>query len=241
MMRGVVLGLLLPFAVLAQPAFDVASIRPTRLVSGVEGGNWPKVAVTPAGLTLHNYTLRDCIEWAWSVRSFQIEAPAWIDDERFEIGARAAGPTATDQLRLMLRSLLQERFRLALHRESKDVAVYALVPAKGGVKLREAGDGESGWSKIGPGLRLSFKRATVAQLAEYLSMLVFIDRPVVDGSALTAAYDFTLDLREVADRSGDAPAPSVGTLLQEQLGLRLETRKAPMEILVVDRAERMPL
>jgi uncharacterized protein (TIGR03435 family) len=241
MMRAAALAFLLTVTALAQPAFDVASIRPTRLVSGVEGGNWPKVAVTPAGITMHNYPLRDCIEWAWNVRPFQVEGPAWLDDERFEIGARTAGPTATEQLRLMLRSLLQERFRLALHRDSKDVAVYALVPAKGGVKLREAADGESGWSKIGPGLRLSFKRSTVAQLAEYLSMLVFVDRPVVDASALTAAYDFTLDLREVADRSVDAPAPSIGTLLQEQLGLRLETRKAPVEILVVDHAERMPL
>jgi len=240
-MRVAVLAFLLPVATLAQPAFDVASIRPTRLVSGTEGGNWPNAAVTSAGITMHNYTLRNCIEWAWNVRPFQVEGPAWLDDERFEIGARTAGPTATEQLRLMLRGLLQERFRLALHRDSKDVAVYALVPSKSGVKLREAADGESGWSKTGPGLRLSFRRSTVAQLAEYLSMLVFVDRPVVDASGLTGAYDFILDLREVADRSGDAPAPSVGTLLQEQLGLRLETRKAPMEILVVDRAERMPL
>jgi uncharacterized protein (TIGR03435 family) len=228
-------------AAFGQSAFDVASIRPTRLVSGAEGGNWPKVAITPGSLTMHNHTLRNCIEWAWSLRSFQIVGPAWIDEERYEIGAKAPGPATRDQLRLMLRSLLEERFQLSVHRASKDVSVYALVPRRNGHKLREAATEDSGWSKLpGPGLRLSFRHSTVADLAEFLSTLIFVDRPVVDTSGLTAAYDFTLDLREVAN-AGDAAAPSLGTLLEEQLGLRLDTRKAPFEMLVIDHAERRPL
>jgi uncharacterized protein (TIGR03435 family) len=239
-MRLVSIAILLAAAAHAQSAFEVASIRPTRLVSGVEGGNWPKVVTTPGGLTLHKHTLRDCIEWAWSVRSFQIAGPAWIDDEKYEIGAKTAGSATTDDLRRMLRMLLEERFRLALHRESKEVAVYALAAAKNGPKLRDAVAEESAWTRVGPGLRVSFRRSTVAQLAEFLSNLVFVDRPVVDASGLAAPYDFLLDLREVAD-STDATRPSLGTLLQEQLGLKLEPRKAPVEILVIDHAERSPL
>jgi uncharacterized protein (TIGR03435 family) len=240
MMRAASIAMLLSAGAFAQTAFEVASIRPTRLVSGVEGGNWPKVVVTPGGLTLHKHTLHDCIEWAWNVRAFQVAGPAWLDDEKYEIGAKTAAPATTDDLRRMLRLLLEERFRLVLHRESKDVPVYALVAGKNGPKLREPTDGESGWTRVGPGLRLSFRHSTVAQLAEFLSNLVFVDRPVVDASGLTAAYDFQLDLREVAD-STDAARPSLGTLLQEQLGLRLEARKSPVEVLVIDHAERSPL
>jgi uncharacterized protein (TIGR03435 family) len=137
----------------------------------------------------------------------------------------------------MLRSLLAERCKLALHRDSKDVPVYALVPGRNGPKLHASISEDSGWSKMpGPGLRLSFRGSTIAQLAEFLSNLVFVDRPVVDASGLIATYDFTLDLREVAD-SSDAARPSLGTLLQEQLGLKLDARKAPVEILVIDHAE----
>jgi uncharacterized protein (TIGR03435 family) len=237
MMRYWSIPMLLAAAAYAQPAFEVASIRPTRLVSGVEGGNWPKVVVSPSSVTLHKHTLRDCIAWGWSVRAFQISGPALIDDEKYEIGARTAAPATPGELRLMLRNLLEERFKLGLHRESKDVPVYALAPARKGPKLHPAASEESGWSKLpGGGLRLSFRRSTVAQLAEFLSTLIFVDRPVVDASGLAAAYDFTLDLREVAD-SADAARPSLGTLLEEQLGLKLEARKAPFTVLVVDRVE----
>ena len=220
-----------------QPAFEVASIRPTRLASGVEGGNWPKAVVSPSSLALHKYTLRDCIAWAWSVRSFQISGPASLDDERYEVGARTGTSVTPGELRLMLRNLLEERFRLALHRESREVPVYALAAGRNGSKLHPAEAEESGWSKLpGGGLRIAFRRSTVAQLAEFLSTLIFVDRPVVDASGLPAAYDFNLDLREVAD-STDVAHASLGTLLQEQLGLKLEARKAPFTVLVVDHVE----
>jgi uncharacterized protein (TIGR03435 family) len=230
--------LIAAWAAAAQPAFDVASIRPTRLVSGVEGGNRPKVVVAPGELMMHRHTLRDAIEWAYGVRSFQIAGPAAINDERYEIGARVDAPATPAQLRLMLRTLLADRFRLSLHRERKDVAVYGLVLGRNGPKLHASAGEESGWSKLpGPGLRLSFRASTVAQLAEFLSTLVFVDRPVIDATGLGSDYDFALDLREVAD-SADAARPSLGTLLEEQLGLKLDARKAPFEMLVIDRAER---
>jgi len=237
-MRYWSIPMLLAAAALAQTTFEVASIRPTRLVSGVEGGNWPKVVVSPSSLALHKHTLRDCIAWAWNVRNFQITGPASLDGEKYEIDARTGAAATPDQVRLMLRSLLEERFHLALHRESKDVPVYALAAGRKGLKLRPAASEESGWSKLpGGGLRLSFRRSTVAQLAEFLSTLIFVDRPVVDASGLTAAYDFALDLREVAD-STDVSRPSLGTLVEEQLGLKLEARQAPLAVLVVDRVER---
>ena len=93
---------------------------------------------------------------------------------------------------------------------------------------------------VGPGLRLSFQRQTTSQLADFLSTLLSVGRPVIDRTGLSAAYDFTLDLREAAPPGETDAGSAVSVALQQQLGLKLEGRKAPLEIMVIDRAERVP-
>jgi uncharacterized protein (TIGR03435 family) len=134
--------------------------------------------------------------------------------------------------------------------------VYALVVGKSGPKLRESNADSSSVKLAPPGLRFVFQKEPMSQLADTLSTLVFVDRPIVDMTGRNAVYDFTLDLRELtgsgrssaqesAGYPGDGAAAGVSgasifTILREQLGLTLEPRKAPLDVLVVDHAERMP-
>ncbi len=176
--------------------------------------------------------------WAWQVREYQVAGPDWIRTEWFDILAKTDHAASPLEMRSMLQALLAERFGLALHRESRRMPALAIVTAKGGPKLREAAGGVAGsWRRVGPGLKLDFTAQTVAELAGFLSMLAAVDRPVVDATGLDARFTFTLDLNE-AVRPGDAAAPSISTLLQEQLGLRLEGRHMPIEMLVVDHVEK---
>jgi uncharacterized protein (TIGR03435 family) len=219
-------------------AFEVASVRQATEPSGERAGQ-PRISAGPDRLTARDATLLDCIEWAWNVREYQVAGPDWIRTERFEIAAKADRPGTPAAMRPMLQALLAERFGLILHRENRVMPALALVVAKSGPKLaRSVAAGEGNWKRIGPGLKLEFQHQKMADLAGFLSTLAVVDRPVVDDTGLAGAYTFTLDLNE-AVRGGDAAAPGVPTLLQEQLGLRLDGRRMPLEVLVVDRVERL--
>jgi uncharacterized protein (TIGR03435 family) len=224
------------------PTFDVASVRPATPLEG-EGRNRPQIMPSPSGLTIRNSSLRDCIQWAWSVREYQVSGPDWVTQEKYDISAKTGGPTAVDQLRAMLRELLAERFRLRLREDKKEMSVYALVPSRGGAKLKPSQHDVEGMVRLpGGGLRLEFRHTTVAELAAFLSTLAVVDRPVFDRSGSSGVFDFTLDLHEVsgpwASEAERAAGPGVSTVLQEQIGLRFEIRKEPAEVLVVERAER---
>ena len=226
------------------PAFDAASVKPGRLDPGEQ--RWSRsITPSPAGLTLRAHTLRDCIQWAWSIKEYQLVGPAWIDSERYDISATSSGPQPPDRLRLMLQTLLIERFRLVLHQERRELPVYALVPSRTGTRLRATQSETSNVAQLpGPGLRLSFQRASAARLADFLSTLAAVARPVVDSTGLDGLYDFNLDLRAAAGPwSSEAErqtAPTVSTVLEEQLGLKLESRKQPIDVWVVDNANRHP-
>src|SRR5882724_2837611 len=144
-------------------------------------------------------------------------------------------------MRLMMRSLLADRFMLTLHREQKEIAVFHMVAAKNAatkLKPRKAvPDGESGMRILGPGVKVSFTSQPLSDLAGFLSTLTAVGRPVLDRSGLTGLYSFNLDLNE-AVKPGTEDRPSVSTVLQEQLGLKLEARRSPVEVLVIDRVER---
>lgn len=243
---GVLLSL--PYTVAAQsapkPAFDVASVKPSKLIPG-EGAWHSGITATPAGLTIRTRSLRDCIEWAWKIKSYQLSGPAWMDTEKYDIIAKAAGATPPDRLRLMLQTLLEERFQLALHHETRELPVYLMVAAKGGPKLRPTQADTSDIEKIpGAGLQLSFQRASLSQLADFLSGLAAIDRPVLEGTGLDRLYDFTLDLRAAAgpwaSEAERQAVPPISAVVEEQLGLKLESRKQPVEVLVVDHARGVP-
>jgi uncharacterized protein (TIGR03435 family) len=223
-------------------AFEVASIRPhkgmyTVVRSSISG---PKV-------TIEAYGLLGLIMDAYHLNaSYQVSGgPSWMDSDsdRFDIVANAPGegtPTG-DDVRRMLQSLLTERFQLKLHRETQERPVYALVVAKNGPKLKESAPDKEPSTSVGGGRtsHLTMTRATMEQFAVQLSTSG-LDRPVVDKTGLAGHYDITLNW--IPEFAGP-PAPNsdgvnVFTAVQEQLRLKLETEKAPIEILVIDHAEK---
>jgi uncharacterized protein (TIGR03435 family) len=223
-------------------SFDAASIRKSTAVPGEERSS-PRILTTPTGVTVRQSNLRDCIQWAWSLREYQLTGPDWITFERYDIAARAGAATSPDNLRAMMRSLLADRFQLRLRRENKEMPVYALVPGRAASKLTASAHPEQTMARLpGGGLRLEFRRTSLAELANFLSTLAAVARPVVDQSGLDGLYDFRLDLHEVtgpwASDAERQAAPSIATVIQEQLGLRLESRRQSIEIFAVDRVER---
>lgn len=216
----------------AAQQFDAASIRPSGLprVAG-EGVERQRVDVSPGGVTFTYTTLAHAILWAYDVKFYQISGPQWIWQDRYEIAGKTEQRAAVEQLHTMMQALLAERFHLALHRENRMQSVYKLVVTKGGVKLRE--------STEPPGMGVVngsfvFRHVTMEGLAERLSELLALDRVVLDATGIAGIYDVTL--RDGTHATRDEPGPIFDALAE--LGLELKSGKAPIETLVVDRAER---
>jgi uncharacterized protein (TIGR03435 family) len=220
-----------------KPAFDVATVKASE---SFEAQGAIRIGTTAAHgeLRMAGSTLRNLIRWAYSVRSNQVIGPAWIDSEHYDVVAKGAADSAEDQLRLMLRALLEERFKLALHRETRELPSYILAVGKNGAKLHTAeGDGPS---RFFPGRAgVSAQHVTLDRFAELLANR--LDRPVVNATTLTGVYDIDLKWTPDAAAASDDPGPSVFTAIQEQLGLRLEAKKTPTDVLVIDRAEKIPI
>ena len=223
----------------ATPAFEVASVRPDKA-----GGDRRSLVFSPGGITYTNVTLRDCIRAAYVVKDYQISAGSQLSNERYDIVAKATGPASDDQLRQMLQALLADRFKLKLHRETKELSMYALVVGKNGPKLQQAtGDGAAATSQADGGL--VFRNYSMSDLADRLSRMrgFGVDRPVLDKTSLKGAFDFTLkladnnaDLHRALEGQGE-PGYSLFTLIQ-QIGLKLESQKGPVEILVIEQTEK---
>ena len=173
--------------------FDVASVEASTLIAH-DDTNPESIDISPGGrLTMRNVRLITCIRWAYRVQDSQISGPGWLSLERYDVVAQAPGPTTEDNLRLMLQSLLADRFRLVLHRAQKATTAYALVVAKGGPKFHQSQ--EDGNSNI--------HRTPVGVTAELISMSEFADllsgqlnTPVVDRSGLKGRFDLAYDLRQ---------------------------------------------
>jgi len=262
------------------PEFEVASIKPAPPPTGnnmrvMMGGN-------PGRVNMSNITLRDMLRQAYQVKDYQISGPDWMNSTRYDVVATIPHNTPREQVPLMWQSLLADRFKLTLHREKKELPVYALVVGKNGPTLKEAEDngapapppGPGGFPGMGGGRgmvqmgrgRLTAKRATVGGFADLLSRQM--DRPVVDQTELQGFYDFSLEWtpderqrmqfmpgmpgpppgaggEDHAARAGgpEGPPPSGPTIfvaVQEQLGLKMEAKKSPVEILVIDHLEKAP-
>jgi uncharacterized protein (TIGR03435 family) len=216
-------------AQLAAPQFDAASIKP-----GDTGGNY--VEVTPAGLIAHSATLATCIKWAYGVQFSQISGAD--SPERYDIIAKTSGPVPPDELRQMFQGLLAERFKLALHRQTREMQVYALEIEKQQPKFHESqGDGES-QQQAKSKLSRQWKWTTMAQLADSLSDAM--ESKVIDHTGLSGRYDFSLDLTPYlpADRERPDLPGMMLTAIREQLGLKLAAIRAPVEMLVIDHVEK---
>jgi uncharacterized protein (TIGR03435 family) len=233
------------------PAFDVASVKvsPPGTVPG-ERRRRDNIQVSPGTVTMRGVSLKGAIRWAWHVTEFQVTGPDWLDSERYEIAGKAAGPATEEQLRLMMQSLLQERFKLALHRQTKELSAYVLVVGKNGPKVHETKtEGEASIDINQRQLSVSVQRAPVSQLIDLMSNV--LRAPVVDMTGLTGRYDLTLNVAKYAadmaaqgksmDSAPADPQALISMILQEELGLKLEARKMPLELVIVDHAEKTPV
>jgi uncharacterized protein (TIGR03435 family) len=238
-MKAAITGLILVAScALAQTpaplAFEVASIKPNNAGPGHSGSDQDGLTVR-----LTNMSLLQCVEMAYDVQDATISAPEWMKDTRFDIIAKAPAHPPKGYLRPMLKTLLEERFKLAAHRETKVISAYALVVAKGGLKVKETGGGGQNTSTSRAKGEFNGAGATAQRLADFLALV--LSAPVVDKTETTAVYDMVLKFVPPAKQGDDAAAgPSVFTALQEQLGLKLESRKLPVEVVVVDHMERVP-
>jgi uncharacterized protein (TIGR03435 family) len=238
------------FPASAGVAFDVASIRVN--TSGDEVNNRPpeeRVRIAPGNISMTNITLITCLMDAYRIYRFQVSAPAWMNSVRYDITAKAADPVPPDQVRLMLRTLLADRFHLTFHQVQKDLKVYSLTQDKREHKLREAAQpGDK--SMLMEGGVIVFRNYSVADLIGTLSNVPFhIDRPVLDMTGLEGKYDFEVKIatNELAMKhtfegmlKDDGDGPSLIDLLHEQLGLRFAAEQHLTDVLTVDGADKAP-
>ena len=230
---------------LAQPhaVFDAASIKPAALwKAGGEGSKRSKIEYTAKSLSMSNVDLSDCVQWAWDIPFYQVSGSDFPDGERYDILARTEESVPVDQLRLMLRNLLETRFHLALRQETKELPVYQLEVAKGGPKLparKTDGDLPDHAAESLPRVQdgsFIFQNASMAGFAAKLSLLKGIELPVIDQTHIDGVYDITL--KSAASAILHPDGVSLFTLIQEQLGLRLVAAKAPMKVLVIEHVSR---
>jgi uncharacterized protein (TIGR03435 family) len=228
-------------AALAQPepSFEAASIKlhppPIRVSSDA--------SVRGSRVVAQAVTLRDLITNAYGVRYDQIAGGAdWLGSEHYDLEAKAPGgdPLTNQKAMAMLRTLLSDRFKLEVHRETRVMPVYELVTGKNGPKFKpSAPDANGGMVTRGAAglLHMTATKVTMEDLARQLAGTA--GRPVLDKTGLKGDYVFTLDWTP-ADRAADPDSntPSMFTAVQEQLGLKLEPAKDPIEMLVIDRAEK---
>jgi uncharacterized protein (TIGR03435 family) len=217
--------------------FEAASIKPAGAVEDNSGWN-----ETPGRVKMDNVTLRQLVEYAWRVKDYQISGgPKWMETDRFQIVAKledTGTPPSRDKngdprLRAAMRALLADRFHMVSHTETRDLSGYALVRAKGGFKPKAVEEAESTSNNWGNG-KATLSHASIASLADVLTAIV--GRPVLDRTEIAGVYDMKLEYAD--ENRPDAKGPSLFTALEEQLGLRLEARKVPVEIVVVDKAEK---
>jgi uncharacterized protein (TIGR03435 family) len=238
-----------PMAADANPAFEVATIKPGRPDAQGKG-----IGVRGRQITTRNTSVSDLITFAYNLHARQITGgPSWIETEKYDLQAEpdVAGAPNDRQVKMMFQKMLADRFKLTFHRDKKELTVYTLNVAKTGSKLKQSDSDPNGLPTLGlRGLgRLFTRNASMADFAS-LMQTTALDRPVVDQTGLTGKYDFTLDWTpdesQFGGRGGQAPPPAdnaetfpdLYTAIQQQLGLKLESTKAPVDVLVIDRLEK---
>lgn len=220
--------------------FEVASIKrhpPAVDMPVLKNPDVNPIRISGNRVTLQMVGLKDLIMAAYNLKEYQVSgSPRWASelDSRYDIAAKTEGDTAQsmDQVRLMLQTLLADRFHLKLRRESKELPVYNLVVSKSGLKLKEASE----TLPPTPGMR----RGSMGQLAALLSLMV--DRPVIDKTGLPGIYEYSngLTLLDMGAQDSADVITKTLTAIQETLGLRAEPAKAALEILVIESVEKPP-
>ncbi len=230
--------------------FEAVSIKTAP--PGARGGGYN---LSPGRLNAKNQSLRDLVKFAFDLQDYQVTGgPGWLDTDRYEIFATYPGATTTAERGRMMQSMLADRLALAVHRESKEVAGYALEVSRNGPKFHAAAPGEHsmmlGRSATTGQRTLTAASANMAGLAEILATIM--RRPVEDKTGLNGIFDFALEWtpdetqvglavpgKEPHEESSDSPIGlSLSAALQKTLGLTLKTQKTPVEVIVIDHAEK---
>jgi uncharacterized protein (TIGR03435 family) len=235
-----------------QPQFEVASIK-----LATEGAGGSLTQPFPGGrLRVRNQSVRALIRTAYRVQDYQIFwGPGWIDSNRYDIEAKGAGnPPLLQVVGPMLQSLLEDRFKLRVHHETKELSIYALVVAKSGLQLRPSKEGSCTPYDPGyippPGQKRPTTCGTLAigkntleatmigmkELTESLSYI--LGRTVIDRTGFTKRFDVHLEFAPGEAPPTEVVGPSLFTALQQQLGLKLESTKGPVDVLVIDEVEK---
>jgi len=235
----------------ANPAFEVATIRPSDPAH-------PEQIITLRGAEVitTNVTVHALINLAYWLHPKQLTGgPAWTESDKFDMAGKpdAPGQPNVDQMKMMIQKLLADRFQLKFHFEKRELPVYAVRLANSGAKLTKSQDdpkGIPGWNfgRNASGMIMAFRNSPMSQFTAVLQNSM--DRPVVDQTGLSERYDFTLNftpdpaqaalLGGPPATAGDNPdaAPGLFAAFQQQLGLKLEPTRAPVDVLVIDKVER---
>jgi uncharacterized protein (TIGR03435 family) len=226
------------------PTFDVISVKPNN------SGGATMFRMTPDGFTMVNMPLDLLLTRGFQVDPNQIIGePGWAKSDRWDVDAKVAGEDVAalakmtfDPRQAMFQQVLTDRFGMKFHRETRELPVYALVVAKGGPKIKGSkpdpdapDEGKRNPPRMTSGSRdgdISGQNVTTELLASVLSR--YVDRTVVDKTGLTGTYDFAISSAGGTDTLG----PSIFTTVQEQLGLKLEPTKGPVDVIVIDHIEK---
>jgi uncharacterized protein (TIGR03435 family) len=234
----------------AQPAattaiFEVASVRPSQRAAGPDYNN--QIMYTPVGLTARNATLKRLIAEGWHLQLSQVIGPGWINQTEYDIEARAPEGASREQMVLMLKGLLADRFGLKLHGESRPMRAYALVVAKDGPKIHPVDPVPA----IAPHPGSHF-RGDMRQFADLLTVQFSIPAPsdpsvpviglgpqipVLNETGLQGTYEFSVDIKPELNTDGFTAWSRV---LEDRLGLKIESRKGDVPVVVVDEAAKIP-
>jgi uncharacterized protein (TIGR03435 family) len=235
--------------ILHAQTLDVASVKPSAKPVGKDYNN--RIAIGPSTFSARNVTLKRLIVEAFGVEPPQVfGGPKWLDESEYDVEAKADRPASGEQLRRMLQPLLASRFHLVIHRETRELKVYELVVDKDGPKIQPVKEGEGTPAPLGS----RHFHGELQELANLISVQLTIPAPMDDPTrpsiasgapvpvfnktGLSGTYDFDLDMKI------EPGVPSFNrwqSVLTEQLGLKLEARKAPVEGIVVDSADRVPV
>jgi uncharacterized protein (TIGR03435 family) len=241
----------------ARPQVEVAAIR-----RNVDASPAKNIGIAPGGrLTVKNLPVRSMIRFAYNVQDFQISGgPSWMNSDAYDINAKVTENVGTEQARPFLRKLLEDRFQLVLHHETKETTAYELLPAKSGLKIALSRNGScvvpspENFPKPGAplphycgniGIRPNLVEAYAVPMERFIAALSnILGRTVIDKTGIKQNIDIHLEFTPDEINAGppepaaDLSGPSIFVAVQEQLGLKLESTKTPGDILVVDQLER---
>jgi len=219
------------------PAFDVASVKPNH--TGDHPRTYPRLQ--NGTFTAEVASLKTLLVIAYGLIELRISGPDWLDTEKYDIIAKAPEGVPDDQIRPLLQALLKDRFHLETHFETKEMSAYEMVVSKGGTKLKPFDPAHRLEMPPNRGHSIMMGVGTTSQIADALARVA--GRPVVDktGMAEEVRYEWILSFTPFAvSDSADSAAPDLFAAIDQQLGLKLESRRVSIRILVIDHVERVP-